>query len=148
MGNDRLERYERPTIVRRDRIEALLIDTTKSDPKQPPSDVNVKANIRPVAWSDETVAYTKPAIADRTDIAGFLTVSKSDPKNDGVDSDVNVKANIRSVEWRGETVAYTQPAIADRTPISGFLIVAKSDPKQDVATSDVAVKDNIVPVRW
>ncbi len=99
----------------------------------PPSDVNVKANIQPVVWGGETVAYAQPAIADRTAISGLLTVSKSDVKQpDGVDSDVNVKANIRSVDWRGETVAYTQPEIADRTPISGFLIVAKSDPKQDV----------------
>jgi len=150
MGNVRLERYERPTIVRRDRIEALLIDTSKSEvkPDGTPSDVNVKANIQPVVWGGETVVYTEPAIADRTALAGFLTVSKSDPKQDGI-SDVNVKANLRPVEWPGETVVYTQPAIADRTPISGFLIVAKSNPKQDVTQpSDVRIKDNIVPVRW
>jgi hypothetical protein len=92
MGNVRLERYERPTIVRRDRIEALLIDTSKSD-------VDVKANIQSVGWRGETVAYTRPAIADRTPISGFLTVSKSDPKQDVAESDVRVKDNVVPVRW-------------------------------------------------
>ena len=93
----RAMRYERPTIVRRDRIEALLIDTAKSNakPDGAPSDVNVKTNIQSVEWRGETVAYTKPEIADRTAISGFLTVSKSDVKS----SDVNVKANIVPVRW-------------------------------------------------
>jgi len=103
MGKERLEHYERPTIVRRDRIEALLVDTSRSDPKQPdgtpPSDVNVKANIRPVVWGAETVAYTRPEIADRTPMSGFLTVSKSDPEQDVATSDVWVKDNVVPVRW-------------------------------------------------
>jgi len=45
-------RYEQPAIVRRDSIEGVLgIATRPSDlPPPPPSDVNVKENIRPVRW--------------------------------------------------------------------------------------------------
>ena len=147
MRNVRFERYERPSIVRRDRIEALLIDTAKSDTKQP-SDVNEKANIQPVVWAGETVAYDQPAITDRTAIAGLLDTVKSDVKQDVASSDLNVKTNIRPVAWAGEAVAYTEPAITDRTAISGLLTVSKSDQNDAVGGSDVRVKDNIVPVRW
>jgi hypothetical protein len=100
MRNVRLDPYERPAIVRRDRIEGLLFDTSKSDTKQPPapSDVNLKANIRPVAWRGETAPYTKPEITDRTTISGLLTVSKSNRKDVG-GSDVRVKDNIVPVRW-------------------------------------------------
>ena len=45
-------RYEQPAIVRRDSIEGLLVNVGRpSDvPPPPPSDVNVKENIRPVRW--------------------------------------------------------------------------------------------------
>ena len=73
----------------------------KSDVKQPDgvSDVNVKANIRSVEWRGETVAYTRPTIADRTPITGLLTVTKSDPKQDVSSSDVRVKDNVVPVRW-------------------------------------------------
>jgi len=42
-------RYERPRIIRRDRIAGLL-DIIKSDGDAAPSDVNLKENFVPVAW--------------------------------------------------------------------------------------------------
>lgn len=97
-------RYERPSIVRRERIGSLLADSAPSDKKQKPgtgnSDVHVKANIQAVTWAGETVAYAKPEVAAREALEGFLIVTPSDKKNDGApSSDVHVKEHIVPVRW-------------------------------------------------
>jgi hypothetical protein len=79
--------YERPAIVSRERIEGLLL--IKSDPKQTPSDVNLKENVVPVVW------YEAPAIVARERIEGLLVLQKSEK----VRSDVHAKANIVPVTW-------------------------------------------------
>ena len=77
-------RYERPRIVHRERIEALLSPAVKSDVSTP-SDVRVKEHIRPVTWGDGPTAYTPPAITGREPLAGLLdtVVSDGTPGPDG-----------------------------------------------------------------
>jgi hypothetical protein len=98
--------YERPRIVRRERVEALLGDTAQSDVNPPPdgipSDVHKKDNVVPVAWAGEAVGYESPAIVGRERIEAMLmTVAQSDdnPPPDGAISDVNVKGNVVPVRW-------------------------------------------------
>jgi len=98
-------RYERPRIIRRDRIAGLL-DIIKSDGDAAPSDVNLKENFVPVVWSEPSragvelgagVQYESPAIVRRDRIAGLLDIAKSD--GDAAPSDVNLKENFVPVAW-------------------------------------------------
>ena len=68
-------RYERPTIVRRERIAALLGDAGKSEVTV--SDVNIKDNVQAVVWG-ASVEYSSPAIAKREPLHALLDVSKSE----------------------------------------------------------------------
>ena len=100
-------RYERPSIVRREQIKALLLDGAKSDLPDAGdtnvSDVNLKEHIRPVVWNTpdrESVPYATPSIVKRDPIKGLLDGVMSDVKQpDGIASDVNVKDNVVPVRW-------------------------------------------------
>jgi hypothetical protein len=143
-------RYERPTIIRRERIEALLFDSTKSEKTF--SDVHRKENIRPVIWpviwpvmrEARRERYAAPAIDRREPIAGLLNVAKSEKTI----SDVHRKENVRPVTWVARRERYAAPAIDRREPIAGLLTVAKSEKANDTFTSDVHSKDKVVPVLW
>jgi hypothetical protein len=146
-------RYERPTIIRRELVEALLLDTVDSDvaPDGVRSDVHRKENIRAVVWPADRVRYAAPAIDRREPVAGLLIVAKSEnqPQPDGVPSDRAIKGNVVPVVWDATTpIAYAKPVIAQREPVAALLTVAKSEQGNDVLTSDVHRKENVRPVTW
>ena len=85
-------RYERPRIIKREPVAALLIE--KSDKPQD-SDVNAKENIVPVAWP-----YEPPTVVGREPVAGLLR-EKSDVKEKPVPSARDLKDNIVLVRWDG-----------------------------------------------
>ncbi len=129
-------RYERPTIIRREPIAALLIDGASSEQRpdtETISDVNRKDNIVPVTWEAHPRRYAAPAIDRREPIAGLLIVAKSEQPNDAVTSDVHVKDNIVPVTWGSAAmVEYSQPAISRREPLQALLAQNPSDLKPDV----------------
>ena len=98
-------RYERPMIVRRERIAGLLLvarSDTDTDTDFATSDANLKENVAPVTWSEpRRLVYENPAIARHDRVAGLLDFVRSDFNHD-VDatvSDVHLKENVVPVVW-------------------------------------------------
>ena len=97
-------RYECPTIVRRERIAAVLtaVQSNVKPDVGVKSDVRVKDNVRPVTWGEPAEPYAAPAIAARESLEGLLDSMQSNAKpvpDVNVPSDVRVKANIVPVRW-------------------------------------------------
>jgi hypothetical protein len=154
--------YQRPAVVRREPMTGLLTVISRSDADDDTdtdgstaSDLHMKDNVLPVAWSGEP--YEAPAVADREAIAGLARLKRSsdededtDSDGSGIPSDRHIKDNVVAVGWSGQP--YQAPAIADREPVAGLLIPPKptnSDTDEDtISVSDVHAKDGIVPVRW
>lgn len=94
--------YERPRILRRDSIAGMLTAAPPSDvkPDGVESDVHIKDNIVPVAWTAQPSGYARPAIVRRDPIAGLLDSKQpSDVKPDTAPSDVHIKDHIVPVRW-------------------------------------------------
>lgn len=123
-------RYERPSIVRRERIGSLLATVAQSDQKKPDaqaSDVRLKENVQPVTWGDEVVEYDRPEITTREPLDGLLQQPPSDLPPDAI-SDVHRKENVQPVAWGGEVVEYERPEINCREPLVGRLGLLSEGP--------------------
>jgi hypothetical protein len=93
-------RYERPMIVRRERITGLGITKSDGDTTNP-SDIARKEHIVPVTWDEprDRLQYETPSIDQRERIQGLLRVtSDGDTDNDGI-SDIARKEHIVPVAW-------------------------------------------------
>jgi hypothetical protein len=150
-------RYERPMIVRRERIQGLLVDIiSKSDADGTPvrSDIARKERIVPVTWDEprDRLQYDPPSIEQRERIQGLLdTISKSDRDTGAATSDIARKERIVPVTWAEprDRLQYDPPSIEQRERIQGLLeIIRKSDQDSDVFSSDIARKEHVVPVTW
>lgn len=92
-------RYERPMIVRRERITGLAVTKSETDTVVTPvSDIARKAHIVPVTWGEprDRLQYDTPSIEQRERIQG-LAVTKSE--TDDTVSDIARKEHVAPVVW-------------------------------------------------
>lgn len=143
-------RYERPAVVHREPVAALLTIINRSDGNDTVkiSDAERKAKIVPVAWDeDPRSSYAPPAVEHRERIAALLLPALNSDLRSG--SDVDSKDNVVPVVWEDASAGeHAKPSIVHREPLIALLDIAKSDVRDGQPSSDRNLKAHVVAVRW